>query len=548
MIYKPNYKRNLLLVIMDGVGCNTSSFGNAVSLAYTPTLDFLKQSAFYTKLYAHGTFVGLPTNQDMGNSEVGHNTIGSGRALPQGASLVKQSLETKSLYKSAVWQKIVKQVCENKKTLHFLGLLSDGNVHSHEQHLYHMLKQAKKEQVPNVRIHVLFDGRDVAPRSAEKYINRLEQVLLELRSKDFSVFAASAGGRMCITMDRYQANWTMVKKGWETHVLGQGPQYKSLMEGLTISRKKHPLLTDQDLPPFVITEKGLPIGKVQDGDGVICFNFRGDRAIEISQAFDQTNFPFFNRTIHPKVTYAGLLEYDADLQIPKHYLIKPPPINNTLSEYMSEAGLTQFACSETQKYGHVTYFWNGNRSGYFNKKLEDYLEIPSDNLPFDQKPWMKAYEITEATISKLNQQKHQFLRINLANGDMVGHTGSLQAATVAMSTVDLMLSKLLLACQQNNTILVVTADHGNCEEMFNAKEADYPLWQEAYQTNFPPIKTSHTLSKVPFIVFDPRQKKQPGKYNPQHTSYSLANIANTILQLMGVQTSPHFAPSIFYEN
>jgi len=303
---------------------------------------------------AHGTAVGLPSDEDMGNSEVGHNALGCGQIYAQGARLVNEAIASGKMYASQTWKTIMSNCIENKSVLHFIGLLSVGNVHSNISHLKSMLKRAKEEGVSKVRIHILLDGRDVEATSALKYVDDLERLLLELNCADFDGRIVSGGGRMRITMDRYEANWNMVKLGWETHVLGIGRQFESATSAIETFRKEYGVI-DQDLPPFVITENGIPIGTINDIDSVILFNFRGDLAIEISWAFEDENFTKFDRVRYTEVIFAGMLQYDGDLKIPKCFLVDPPDIKNTLSELLVKHGIKQYVVSETQKYGHVTY-------------------------------------------------------------------------------------------------------------------------------------------------------------------------------------------------
>ena len=416
----------VLTIVMDGVGIAPATEANAVTGAYTPTLDMLMAKYPTVTLKAHGTAVGLPSDDDMGNSEVGHNALGAGQVFAQGAKLVSQSIESGKMFASETWQTVVANVKNNASTLHFLGLFSDGNVHSHIDHLKAMLVRAKEEGVAKVRIHILIDGRDVGETSALEYIDPFEAFLADLCDASFDAKIASGGGRMKITMDRYEADWSMVERGWQTHVLGEGRGFASAAEAVKAYREEYKVI-DQDLPPFVIVENGAPVGTIEDGDSVIFYNFRGDRSIEISKAFDAPvgAFDKFDRKRVPSVVYAGMLEYDGDLHIPHRYLVSPPEITNTMSEYLTDTGVTQLAISETQKYGHVTYFWNGNRSGKFSEELETYIEIPSDVVPFEQRPWMKCAEITDKLIECIESGKYQYLRVNFPNGDMVGHTGSL---------------------------------------------------------------------------------------------------------------------------
>ncbi|MEY4631093.1 MAG: Phosphoglycerate mutase [Pseudomonadota bacterium] len=535
-------KRRVLTVVMDGVGASPVTFGNAVAHAHTPNMKWLRSAAGYLELAAHGKAVGLPSDSDIGNSEVGHNALGAGRVFDQGAKLVQSAIETGRLFAGQTWRDAVKQVTEGDKTLHFIGLLSDGNVHSHESHLHSMIERAKKEGVRRVRIHVLLDGRDVGEKTAETYVGRLEQLLSSLNaSGGFDARVASGGGRMLITMDRYEADWSMVKRGWDCHVHGEGQVFPSLSAAISEFRKD-PSLTDQYLPSFVICQSGndkAPCGKITSGDAVILFNFRGDRAIEISRAFTEESFDKFDRGQRPDVFYAGMMQYDGDLQIPSRYLVEPPAIEGTLGEWMASRGIRQFACSETQKYGHVTYFWNGNRSGCFDRKIEEYVEIPSDNIRFELKPWMKAAEICDETVKRMLSGSFDFGRINFANGDMVGHTGDFDAAVTAVATVDLMLGRLIAASRKSDVILMVTADHGNADEMFDVKPPKdgsdpYPYLPPDSR---PRPKTSHTLSPVPFFVFDPRGLV---KMRSDIERPGLANVANTALGLMGLPANPAY--------
>jgi Phosphoglyceromutase len=302
------------------------------------------------------------------------------------------------------------------------------------------------------------------------YIDRLEEACAQLNDGTFNARIASGGGRMKITMDRYFANWDMVKKGWDTHVYGIGRGFLTATDAITTFRAEMPGIIDQDLPPFVITENGKPVGAMQNGDSVILFNFRGDRAIEISMAFDSETFDYFDRGEMPKVKYAGMLQYDGDLHLPKRFLVEPPQIHDTLSEFLVKAGVPQFALSETQKYGHVTYFWNGNRSEKFSDKLESFLEIPSDKVSFDERPWMKSAEITDAMLEAIKSGKYGFIRCNYPNGDMVGHTGNMDATIIGVEAVDLALARLLPAIDESGSVLVITADHGNADEMLEKNQ------------------------------------------------------------------------------
>lgn len=511
----------ILLVVMDGVGFSKTGLGDAVTLANTPTLDRLMANCPMTRLKAHGGAVGLPSDDDMGNSEVGHNAIGCGQIYSQGAKLVNESIESGKMYGSDAWREVVGNVKENGSTLHFIGLLSDGNVHSNISHLIQMIRQAKADGVKKVRCHILLDGRDVPATSAPIYIEQLENCLKELNDADFDGRIASGGGRMKVTMDRYKANWGMVELGWKTHVKGEGRQFASALEAVETYRKELPGVIDQDLPAFVIAENGAPVGKIVDHDSVVLFNFRGDRAIELSMAFDCGDFDAFDRGAKPNVVYAGMLQYDGDLKLPARFLVNPPEITNTLSEVLVKAGLRQYAVSETQKYGHVTYFWNGNRSGKFSEELETYKEIPSDNVSFDERPWMKSADITDDLIEVIRSGKYDFIRCNFPNGDMVGHTGSLPATITAMESVDLALARLIKVCDECGVTLLVTADHGNADEMLEMNKKGETT-----------VRTAHSLNPVPFIIYD-----KDVSYTIKDGAYGLANIAPTVVKMLGL-TAP----------
>ncbi len=526
----PGRSGPVLVVVADGVGIADNVESNAVAQASTPTLDALVDSPFSAQLAAHGTAVGLPTDDDMGNSEVGHNAIGAGRIFAQGAKLVNQALETGTLYESDVWKEAVAH--GRSGTMHFIGLHSDGNVHSHIAHLEQLITQAVEEGVQRIRLHILLDGRDTPPRSAMKYIDRTEAFLETVNAASGTdVRIASGGGRMTITMDRYEADWEMIERGYNCHTHGIGRPFTSAKHAVETLYEESDL-GDQYLEQFVIiNEAEEPVGKIHDGDAVIVFNFRGDRSIEISQAFENEKFEAFDRGNHPKVFYAGMLQYDGDLLVPKNYLVNPPLIDRTMGEYLAEMGVPSFAISETQKFGHVTYFWNGNRSGYINEEIETYIEIPSDNVPFDEAPAMKAQEITDVTIELLRSGNYRYGRVNYANGDMVGHTGNLVAAITAMETVDDCVRQLVDVIEELGGVLIYTSDHGNADKMFT----------ETSDGDRVPM-TSHTLAPVPFVIHDPENKNEY-ELNPPPDA-GLSHIASTTLNLLGFQAPEDYQPSL----
>ncbi len=534
----PGHTGPVVTIVMDGYGISKNSEGNAIAQANKPILDSLFANYPNVLLKAHGKAVGLPSDDDMGNSEVGHNALGSGQVYEQGASLVNQSIASGKLFERHAWKEIIANSVSHG-TLHFLGLFSDGNVHSHVNHLTALIRRAKQEGVRKVRIHILLDGRDVGETSALDYVLPFEAFLKEISSADFDARIASGGGRMKITMDRYDADWDMVERGWKIHVLGEGRQFNNAEEAITTLRNEGGRVSDQDLPAFVIAKNGQALGPIVDGDSVVFFNFRGDRSIEISKAFEYESFTHFNRIRFPKVVYSGMLEYDGDLHIPKRYLVSPPEIRNTMGEQLSLSGITQLACSETQKFGHVTYFWNGNRSGKFDEKLETWIEVPSDRVSFDERPWMKAAEITDAVMQELKTGKFKYLRINYANGDMVGHTGNLRAATMAIEAVDLCLGRLLAAIDSVGGMAIITADHGNADEMFELdKKTGKPTYAKDGRVK---AKTSHTLNPVPCIFYD---KKNNGAYAVEGSGFGLSNLAATTVNLLGFEAPEMWDRSI----
>ena len=520
-------KKPIVLVIMDGVGKGDGGPGDAVAQAKTPNLDKLMATCPMTWLKAHGTAVGLPTDDDMGNSEVGHNALGCGQIYSQGAKLVQESIESGSLFASKTWNMLTDNCLKNGKALHFLGLLSDGNVHSNISHLIAMLRKARELGLRKVYCHILLDGRDVPATSALDYVDQLEKVLAELSDAEHEYKIASGGGRMVITMDRYEANWSMVEKGWHTHVLADARQFESAAQAIETYRAENPGMIDQDLLPFVVAHDGKPVAKIENGDSVILFNFRGDRAQEISLAFDRKDFDKFDRGDYTGVLFAGMLEYDGDLKIPTNYLVEPPVIKNTLTEVLCKAGVHEYALSETQKYGHVTYFWNGNRSGKVDESLETYEEIPSDVIPFEQAPAMKSVEITDHMIAAMASHKFEFLRCNYPNGDMVGHTGVIPAVITAMECVDTGVGRILEAADKYGYTVLVTADHGNADQMTETKKG---------KTS---IRTAHSLNPVPFIIYD-----KDNKWTIQDGKFGLANVAPTIVKMMGLEAPDCWQPSM----
>ncbi len=525
-------------VIMDGVGIAPAGSGNAVSDARTPTLDWLVAHCPNTAILAHGAAVGLPSDDDMGNSEVGHNALGGGRVFDQGAKLVNRAVASGALFEGDVWREIVERATTRSSALHLIGLLSDGNVHSHIDQLLALIDGAARDGITRLRVHALTDGRDVGERTALTYIDRVEENLARHRDAGLDYLIGSGGGRMIVTMDRYEADWRIVERGWKAHVHGEARPFPSARKAVETLYAEDADVNDQFLSAFVIVgDDGQPVGRMADGDCVVFFNFRGDRAIEITRAFEEEGFDEFDRGAVPDLLYAGMMQYDGDLLLPSKYLVAPPAISESLGEYLAAAGVTQFACAETQKYGHVTYFWNGNRSGKFSDELETYVEVPSDRVPFEQRPWMKAAEVTDTVVAAIASGMHRLIRVNYANGDMVGHTGHYEATISAVQAVDLALERIVRAVRDAGGVLVVTADHGNSDDMYMTKKGEI----QRDDRGDPVPKTSHSLNPVVFVVYDPKSRyiiddsvERPG----------LGNNAATLLNLLGYEAPKNYLPSL----
>ena len=537
--FKGKRKGPVVLCVLDGVGYGKYEDGDAVRAAHMEYFEEAQANWPGTKLKAHGVAVGLPTDGDMGNSEVGHNAMGCGRVFAQGAKLVNKSITSGAIFEGATWNKITQNVKSGGGTMHFIGLLSDGNVHSHIEQLKSLIRGAKDSGVGRVRVHGLLDGRDVGETSALDYFTPFESFLAELSDDSFDACFASGGGRMNITMDRYDADWSMVERGWKTHVLAEGEQFSSATEAITALREKTGAI-DQDLPPFIVLgEDGKPAGPILDGDSVVLFNFRGDRAIELSKTFEAGDeFDKFDRVRVPDVEFAGMMEYDGDAHIPSQYLVTPPAIDRTMAEYLVATGVTQFSISETQKFGHMTYFWNGNRTGYFDESLETYVEILSDIVPFEQRPAMKCAEIADKVIEVIAQGEYQLIKLNFPTGDMVGHTGVFQAVLSSLEAMDLQIGRIKTAVEKAGGILILTADHGNSDDMYEHKNG-----KTVYKENGKPkAKTSHSLNPVPFLIYDP-------SYNSEYPQtlvegLGISSVTATCINLLGYRPPEDYDQSI----
>ncbi len=528
---KFHYSGPIVLAILDGVGLRTSRSGNAVRQAHLDFLNSAMMKYLNIPLAASGEAVGILPGQ-MGNSEVGHNALGSGQIIKQGIAGIESAFSTGDIWTSKAWRGAIDFLKTTPtSTLHFAGIFSDGGVHSDINHLEKMIAKAHEEGIKKIRVHCVFDGRDVAPQSEPKYINRLEKFCQKFQDADFRI--ASGAGRMVAVSDRYESDWNMVKLGYDMMVKGIAPrEFTSATEAIKTLRAENPAVQDQYLPAFVIIDptqksalqKGAKslnsraIGPVSDGDAFIYYDFRADRAIEIATALSAERFDKFSRGKLPKIYFAGLTEYDSDRHIPQHILVPPIEIENTLNTFLGRHQISQLAISETVKFGHVTYYFNGN--SYKKAPRETHLEIASDTLPFNTRPWMKSAEITDLALSKLDQ--FDFVRINFPGGDMVGHFAELEPTIVALEAIDLQLGRLAKKVDELGGLLIITADHGNAEELLD-------------KSGVP--KTSHSTNPVPCIFYD--NTKNAKKYHAANLKNpGLANLASTIALLLGHSDHP----------
>ena len=519
---KLNYNGPVVLVVMDGVGLREETDGNAVKQAHLETLDDLMKKYPVAKLGAAGEYVGIPKG-DMGNSEVGHNAMGAGEIVLQRSAAVENDVNTGKIFATDTWRQIIDQIHQHNSTLHFMGIFSDGNVHSNIAHLEKMMAQAQKDGVERIRVHALIDGRDVPKQSEPKYIQRLEQFIHNLGDPDYKI--ASGGGRMVITCDRYENDWPMVEKGWHTHVLGEGRQFATATEAVETFRAENPDLHDQYMPPFVIAKNGQPIGTINDGDAVIYIDFRADRAIEMAQAFTYDDFPYFDRIYRPDVYFAGMTEYNEDTHVPAHTLVGSPVFKHPLAPYLASKGIKQYAISETVKFGHITYYFNGNSYDIPEGEVQE--EVSSYTEPFNTRPWMRCAEITDKLIDAIKSGRYQFLRVNYPGGDMVGHFAELEPTIAAMEAIDISLKRIIDAVNELGGVTIITADHGNAEELLNPDGSP---------------KTAHTTNRVPCIFVDDTENAR--KYQLSTADCGLANIASTIAMLLGVEPHESWLPSI----
>lgn len=573
----PDFPRRsgpVALIIMDGVGVAPPTEWNAVTSAHTPYLDKIlsgtvpnihlngvnvkELKSITGELDASGKSVGLPSMGDMGNSEVGHNAMGAGRVYDQGAKLVNRAFDSGEFRKEKVWKWLVEGCKEGDGCFHMIGLYSDGNVHAHVNHVFKLVDAAIDDGVKKIRLHVLADGRDVSERSVLTYVRPLEKRLENFReTAGVDVRIASGGGRMVTTMDRYEANWDIVNNGWKAHVLGDTDSldsFTSYSEAVQHYYDSDPKLVDQYMPPFVIVEgdNKEPVGSMQDGDSVLFWNFRGDRAIEISKALEapEGEFDKFDRKRVPKIRYAGVMQYDGDAGIPKKYVVSPPSITRTVGEYAVKNGRKRFSISETQKYGHVTYFYNGNRAAKFNEEKELYTCIPSYSEREDTRPWMRCAEVTDEALKQITEFKPDLVILNYANGDMVGHTGHTAAARIAMECIDLCLSRIIPGIIKADGVAILTADHGNCDIMAEVdKKSGEP--KPGSQPEGWKALTSHTTQRVPVAIVGKSLEKYEFNDEARWSATDddckrpgIANLGATVLNLLGFKEPEDFLPPV----
>ncbi|KAL1560911.1 2,3-bisphosphoglycerate-independent phosphoglycerate mutase [Salvia divinorum] len=496
--------KTVAVVVLDGWGEANPNQYNCIHVADTPTMDSLKNGApeRWRLVKAHGTAVGLPSDDDMGNSEVGHNALGAGRIYAQGAKLVDTALETGKIYEGEGFE-YIKQSFEDG-TLHLIGLLSDGGVHSRFDQLQLLLKGASEHGAKRIRVHILTDGRDVVDGSSVGFVESLENDLAKLCEKDVDAKIASGGGRMYVTMDRYENDWDVVKRGWDAQVLGEAPhKFKSALEAVKKLRES-PGANDQFLPPFVIVDdNGKAVGPILDGDAIVTFNFRADRMVMLAKALEYDKFDKFDRVRYPKIRYAGMLQYDGELKLPSHYLVSPP--ENIWCTTVS------VLCMQAMKLLNlVTSHFSG----------------------------MGTDPDVSTRIWK-NILKSQ-VRVNLPNGDMVGHTGDVQATIVACKAADEAVKMIFDAIEQVGGIYVVTADHGNAEDMVKRNKKGEPLLDKDGNVQ---ILTSHTLQPVPIAIGGPGLA--PGaRFRQDLFGAGLANVAATVMNLHGFEALSDYEPTL----
>ncbi|GAV20036.1 2,3-bisphosphoglycerate-independent phosphoglycerate mutase [Mariprofundus micogutta] len=529
----------VLLIVMDGWGIGSGGHEDAIAQANTPVFDRLWSGYAHTRLFTHGPYVGLPAAKDMGGSEVGHLTMGAGMILDQGPTRINKAIADNSFFASSALQQVM-EVVANGTTLHLVGLLSDGNIHSHLNHFKTLIEYAFEQGVKRLRVHALLDGRDVGIQTAQKYVCELEEDFAYINGNEgFDYGFASGGGRERIIMDR-DYDWSKVEQGWNMMVHGQCEQrFPSMLAAINHFRERQPDIVDQDLPGFVIVDQdNQALGKMTDGDAVVMVNFRGDRAVEITEAFELDDFDGFDRGDKPDLTYAGMMVYDEDRNLPKLQLMGPTKVDNPFGKRILELGIKQFRLTETQKYPHVTFFFNGGYRQPLDESMEDYILIPSDKgVSFSDAPQMKAAEIAGKAVELIESGEYGFGLINFANADMVGHCGNMASAIEAVEAVDKAVGQIVEALEQAGGAALITADHGNAEEMLVATKTGHEP------------STKHSVNPVPCILFDAAydgsyQLRQPDAADAALAVPGLSHLAATLFEMMGYAVPDDLNPSL----
>lgn len=500
-------KKPIALIILDGYGLNDNVEGNAIKDAKAPNLDRYFEDYPNTIVYASGLNVGLPDGQ-MGNSEVGHTNIGAGRVVYQELTRITKSIEDGDFFKNEALIKAVENCKKNDSAIHFMGLLSNGGVHSHIEHLYGLLNLAKKADLSKVYVHCIMDGRDVSPTSGIEFLTQLQEKLDEIGVGKI----ATVNGRY-YAMDR-DNNWNRVEKAYDAIVRGKGNTTEDVISMMKKSYEttdeNGALITDEFIIPTVVTQNGAPVGKISENDSVVFFNFRPDRAREITRTLVDPEFKGFERKFMP-LYFVCMTQYDASMPN-VDVAFKPQTLVNTFGEYISKKGLKQLRIAETEKYAHVTFFFNGGVEAVYEG--EDRKLIASPKVAtYDMQPEMSAYQVADACVELINEDKYDCIVLNFANCDMVGHTGVFDAAKAAVEAVDKCLGKVVDALMAKDGKIIITADHGNADCMID------PDTKEAF--------TAHTTNPVPLILI--------GAGDVELKKGKLADIAPTMLDLMGLE-------------
>ncbi|GFO58521.1 2,3-bisphosphoglycerate-independent phosphoglycerate mutase [Geomonas silvestris] len=497
-------KKPLLLMILDGWGIAPETETNAVAKAKTPNMNRLMANYPSGEIDGSGMSVGLPDGQ-MGNSEVGHTNIGAGRVVYQDLTRISKAIQDGVFFENPELVECMKKAKEATGRLHLAGLLSDGGVHSHETHLYALIEMAKRQGIKEVLVHCLMDGRDTPPRSGADYIDRLEEKIAEIGL-----------GRIATVIGRYYAmdrdnRWERVEQAYRAIVLGEGKPYPSAATAMRESYREG--VSDEFVVPSVIAAEGAHTGKVQDGDGFIFFNFRSDRAREITRSLTENSFSGFERGALPQLaSYVCMTSYDETFDLPVAF--GPEELTNIFPEVIAKAGLTQLRIAETEKYAHVTFFFNGGREAPFAGEDRALIPSPKEVATYDQKPEMSAYLVTDELLKRLDEDKYDVIILNFANADMVGHTGIMEAAVRAVEAVDECVGKLVDRVLQLGGAAIITADHGNAEMMVD-------------DTTGGP-HTAHTCDMAPLVLVDESRKEVKLRKGV------LADLAPTMLEMLGI--------------